>query len=350
MLLAREIDHDFAANPLTLAEVLVVPARDGRLARVQAALRDLDVQELPVPADSAVKLALLRADTGLKMPDCACCSPPNPPPHSDVDGTVRETVAMTAEYTQTDQFRGARIHLCELAGLEIRDCEVSGLKIVDCYGSDVYIGGDFKRLVVNDVDVTSYVGAELDRQHPARVLARDATSPDDYRTAWDALETLWEATLERARLLPEATLHERVNGEWSFVETQRHLLFASDAWLGNAVLEDEAPYHPLGFPAGGMPADAAAKLGLTLDATPTLDEVLARRLARMATMRRVVEGLTETELDRICGRKPAEPYPDQAYVVRRCLKVVLKEEAEHHRYAVRDLAVLEAGFLHRPVA
>ena len=51
----------------------------------------------------------------------------------------------------------------------------------------------------------------------------------------------------------------------------------------------------------------------------------------------------EAELDRVCGRKPAESYPDQEYVVRRCLKVVLKEEAEHHRYAVRDLAALEAG-------
>jgi hypothetical protein len=28
---------------------------------------------------------------------------------------------------------------------------------------------------------------------------------------------------------------------------------------------------------------------------------------------------------------------------RPCLKVVLKEEAEHHRYATRDLAELEAG-------
>jgi hypothetical protein len=124
---------------------------------------------------------------------------------------------------------------------------------------------------------------------------------------------------------------------------QRHLLFAGDAWLGNAVLEEEAPYHPLGFPAGGMPPDAAAELGLILDATPTLDEVLGPRLTRMATMRSVVNGLTEAELDRVCGRKPADPYPDQEYVVRRCLKVVLKEEAEHHRYAVRDLAVLEAG-------
>jgi hypothetical protein len=33
---------------------------------------------------------------------------------------------MAAEYAQSDQFRGARIHLCDLAGLEIRDCEVSG--------------------------------------------------------------------------------------------------------------------------------------------------------------------------------------------------------------------------------
>jgi len=248
---------------------------------------------------------------------------------------------MTSEYAQTDQFRGARIHLCDLAGLEIRDCEVSGLKIVDCYGGDVYVGGAFARLVVNDVDVTEYVEAELDRQHPVRLLAREATSPDEYRAAWEAIETLWAATLDRARLLPEAILHERVDGEWSFVETQRHLLLGSDAWLGNAVLEEVAPYHPLGLPHGGMPADAAAELGLTLDADPTLDEVLAPRRTRMASMRRVLEGLTEAELDRTCGRKPAEPYPDQEYVVRRCLKVVLKEEAEHHRYAVRDLAVLE---------
>jgi hypothetical protein len=161
--------------------------------------------------------------------------------------------------------------------------------------------------------------------------------------AWSAVDALWESTLERARLLPEAKLHERVDGEWSFVETQRHLLFASDAWAGNCVLEEEAPYHPFGFTAGGMPADEAAKLGLTLEAKPTLDEVLAPRLARMSKLRRVFDSLTDAELDRVCARKPADPYPDQEYVVRRCLKVVLKEEAEHHRYAVRDLAVLEAG-------
>lgn len=69
-LLAEEIDDDFAANALTLAEVLVAPAREGRLDAAREALDDLEVKELPLPADSAVKLAHLRAATNLKMPDC----------------------------------------------------------------------------------------------------------------------------------------------------------------------------------------------------------------------------------------------------------------------------------------
>ena len=69
------------------------------------------------------------------------------------------------------------------------------------------------------------------------------------------IEELWEAAIAGAKRLPESMLHERVDGEWSFVQTQRHLLFASDAWLGNAVLEEESPYHALGLPSGAMPAD-----------------------------------------------------------------------------------------------
>ena len=69
-LLAREIDEDFIANSLTLAEVLVAPAREKRLRAVQDALRDLEVAELPFPPDAAVLLAQLRAGTRCKMPDC----------------------------------------------------------------------------------------------------------------------------------------------------------------------------------------------------------------------------------------------------------------------------------------
>jgi predicted nucleic acid-binding protein len=69
-LLAREVDDELAVNPLTLAEVLVVPVRDGRLEAMLSALRDLEVEALPFPADTAVRLAQLRATTRLKMPDC----------------------------------------------------------------------------------------------------------------------------------------------------------------------------------------------------------------------------------------------------------------------------------------
>lgn len=69
-LLAREIDDEFAMNPLTLAEVLVGPARTDRLDAARWALQGLEVAEQPFPPDTAVRLARLRADTGLPMPDC----------------------------------------------------------------------------------------------------------------------------------------------------------------------------------------------------------------------------------------------------------------------------------------
>lgn len=69
-LLVREVDDDFAASTLTLAEVLVMPARQGRLQVARDALDGLEVRELTLTADAATRLAQLRAGTGLKMPDC----------------------------------------------------------------------------------------------------------------------------------------------------------------------------------------------------------------------------------------------------------------------------------------
>lgn len=70
VLLAEAIEEECGANPLTLAEVLVVPARLGRLEAAQLVLDELEVSELAFPPDTAVRLAQLRAETGLRMPDC----------------------------------------------------------------------------------------------------------------------------------------------------------------------------------------------------------------------------------------------------------------------------------------
>jgi predicted nucleic acid-binding protein len=67
------LDHAgerLGASVLTLAEALVAPAHAGRLADAQAALRRLSVQPIGLDADAAPRLAALRAETGLRMPDC----------------------------------------------------------------------------------------------------------------------------------------------------------------------------------------------------------------------------------------------------------------------------------------
>jgi predicted nucleic acid-binding protein len=59
-----------ACSSITLAEVLVAPARAGRMADAQSALATLGVEEVQLPVNAAARLALLRGETGLKLPDC----------------------------------------------------------------------------------------------------------------------------------------------------------------------------------------------------------------------------------------------------------------------------------------
>jgi predicted nucleic acid-binding protein len=63
-------DQQFGASSITLAEILVGPTRTGQLSLAQAALRALDVIELPLPPSTATRLAAFRAETALKLPDC----------------------------------------------------------------------------------------------------------------------------------------------------------------------------------------------------------------------------------------------------------------------------------------
>ena len=63
-------EQPLACSPITLAEVLVAPARLGRLRDARTAVVDLGVVEIPLGDDAAARLAALRAETGLKMPDC----------------------------------------------------------------------------------------------------------------------------------------------------------------------------------------------------------------------------------------------------------------------------------------
>jgi hypothetical protein len=139
---------------------------------------------------------------------------------------------MAAEYRRVPR---ASFTSADLTGAKFRDCDMRQVKIVDSWLVDVNVSGLVGNFVVNDVDVTAFVEAELDRRHPERVQLREMQTADDYRAMWD--------TIERLRMCPSA---------------------------------------------------------------------------------------------------PAPGYPEESRSIGRCLRVVMREECEHRRYAVRDLTVLEA--------
>jgi hypothetical protein len=250
--------------------------------------------------------------------------------------------AMPAEHADTDAFRGARFTGVDLTGARFRDCDLRGVKVVDSWLIDLNISGVIGNLLVNEVDVVPLVEAELDRRHPERVQLRAMATAADHRAMWDTVELLWAATVERARRLPEPVLHERVDDEWSFVETLRHLIFATDAWASRTILDEPLPYARMGLTYSAYPVADAVALGVDPAADPSLDEVLAVRAERFAVVRGIVDGLIEADLARTCTRLPAPGYPEEERTVGRCLGVVMREECEHHRYATRDLAVLES--------
>ena len=224
----------------------------------------------------------------------------------------------------------------------LRDCMLRGTRFPNAWVEDVSITGMVSGLVVNGVDVTAYVDAELDRQHPERVQVREAATAEELRAAWVRIRDLWSETVARAEHLPEAARFERVEGEWSIAETLRHLVFATDAWAGRTILDREASFHPLGLSHTEYPRDAAAEIGLDADARPTWAEVRAVRRDRQVQVDGIFAGLEDSDLERACPRSPAPGYPEEHPTVGQCLHVVLGEECEHRRYAERDLAVLES--------
>lgn len=268
--------------------------------------------------------------------------PPSEPDNESTEAHFGPHRFYAGEGGGSEQFRGARFDVADMRGARFTDCDLTDATIRDCWLENVDISGYLRNVSVNGVDVTDFVNAELDRRHPERVQFRAAESADDLRTMWTTIEELWARAAERAGRLPSAALDEQVAEEWSFMQTLRHLVFITDAWAQRTVLDEPMPYHPLGLPQSWYPPADAAALGIDLAAQPSSDEIVAARNDRMAVMRQIVDGLTDDDLGRLCRRTPAPGYPDEPLTVIDCIAVVMDEEIEHYRFAVRDLAVLEA--------
>lgn len=235
---------------------------------------------------------------------------------------------------------GAEFRAVDLSHARFRGVDLSGVVMRGVELVDVRIDGEIQNLLINGVDVAPLVNAELDRRHPDRARMRP-TDPDGFREAWDIVERLWDGTVGRARGLDPGLLHESVDGEWSFIETLRHLVFATDAWVRRAILGDPSPWDPLDLPWDEMPDIPG--IPRDREVSPSLDAVLTLRRDRMATVRTVIDGLTDESL--ATHTEPVEGAgwpPPESFSVRECLLIVLNEEWHHRQFAERDLDALEA--------
>jgi DinB superfamily/Pentapeptide repeats (8 copies) len=243
-------------------------------------------------------------------------------------------------FGDSDDLQGARFVGANLRGARFAESDLSGVVMRGVEMAQVDIDapwlphGGFLR--VNGVDVIAYVEAELDERFPGRA-ARRAGDPQGLREAWAALERTWDATLARAAAMPTGSVDVSVAGEWSFAQTLRHLVHATDVWLRKGVQELDQPFHPIGQ------IDTASKGELHVPAfateAPPYTGVLEARADRVAMVRDYLATATSDQLAET-RRNPHDPdYPE---TVLSCLHVILEEEWEHHRFAVRDLDAIEA--------
>lgn len=232
---------------------------------------------------------------------------------------------------------GARLEDLDLSQARLHAPNFEGARITDGWFCNADISGDIEGLRLNGVEVGPLVLAELERREPDRVKLR-ATDPEGLADAWAMIEDLWERTLVDARKLPEPVLHEEVDEEWSFVETLRHLVMATDCWLRRMVKGQDRPYHPWGL-AGSWLTDPAA-WGLDYGAEPSLQDVLEVRRARMDEVAQTISSVVPDDLERVCVPPSSPGHPTREHTVLECLHVILNEEWEHRRYAVRDLEIL----------
>ena len=249
-----------------------------------------------------------------------------------------------ATFSRSDDLQGAEFIDANLRDARFVRADLSGIVMrgVDVQGADIdapwlFDGESFLR--VNGVDVIPLVEAELNRRFPGRADRR-AGHPDRLRAAWAMLEQTWAATLERVASMPVGTVDVSVGGEWSFAQTLRHLVLATDMWLGRGILEMDQPFHPIGqLDAGTKDDDLDMSTFTTV--TPSYAEVLEVRAGRVAKVRDFLAAVTSDGLTATCTNPWDSDYPETTLS---CLHVILGEEWEHHRYAVRDLDAIEAKY------
>jgi len=208
----------------------------------------------------------------------------------------------------------------------MRDVDFTGVRMFSVRLHDVEIDGQIDRLVVNGVDVTDYVN-----EHDPWFELRSRIRPTDAATIaadWAMFVAAWEGAIARASVLTAEQQHASVDGEWSFVQTLRHLVMATDKWFTAPVLG--AAFHPIGLPNTG--SLGVPFPGIDLASEPTFDDAVAVWRDRAAQLAAYLDGV-----DRDALAATVDVIENGPHEVHDCVGVVFEEHFQHLRYALRDL-------------
>jgi uncharacterized protein YjbI with pentapeptide repeats len=239
-------------------------------------------------------------------------------------------------YADTADFRDAEFVDLDMTGTLFREVDLSAARMRGVLLIDADLDGAIDGLRVNGVEVAPLIAAELNRLHPERAKLQP-TTVEGLREALETVAAFWSTTIAEVRARPAADLDRSVDGEWSFIETLRHLIFVTDAWFRNAVKDEADAFHPL-----GLPASLNARNDADPAVSPGLETVLAVREARLAELREYAATVTPAELEQEHLSRPDQPAPSAASrTPMYCLRVVLNEEWTHRQFALRDLALID---------
>ena len=155
---------------------------------------------------------------------------------------------------------------------------------------------------------------------------------DAARESVTAVTGRLDATMLRATSFTQDERHQRVDDEWSTVESLRHLVLVVDLWLSRNIQGEQDPFHSIGLPPSFMPPKLPGS-SIDPDARPTFEQACEVLRGRLADLRGYVDKLTQEELDR--------PIEAHAGTVAGGLGVIFDELNAHDRFINRDLESIE---------
>lgn len=229
----------------------------------------------------------------------------------------------------------------DFSNKKLRNVDFTNARIVGASMVNASFEGEIYGLKINGIEVQPLITGELERRYPER-KELFTTTPEGMKRAYDIVFGQLDATFDRARRLTEEQRNQRVDDEWSVVETIRHLVFAVDSWILRTVLGMADPYDPIGLPFTEMRPTP----GVTCDpqARPSFEEAVEVWKTREEIVRDVIDALTPQELERkitVTG----DGYPEAGLETQVIgpLWTILEEAWWHNRFMNRDMDVLEGA-------